>query len=111
MRRVCASFPFRCVQIRWPIGAPSRLRGRSQARGHFHKHSVDFSDAVGALEDPASLTIEDPDAAGEARFLTLGMDFLSRVLLVVWSERAADRIRIISARKASPGETRRYHGA
>ncbi|MFZ5532481.1 MAG: BrnT family toxin [Pseudomonadota bacterium] len=78
---------------------------------NLRKHGVDFSDAVGALEDPASLSIEDPDAAGEARFLTLGRDFLSRVLLVVWTERAADRIRIISARKASPGETRRYHGA
>jgi uncharacterized DUF497 family protein len=78
---------------------------------NLRKHGVDFADAVGALEDPANLTIEDPDAAGEARFLTLGMDFLARVLLVVWTERAADCIRIISARKASPGETRRYHGA
>lgn len=78
---------------------------------NLRKHGVDFSDAVGALEDPASLTIEDPDAAGEARFLTLGRDFPSRVLLVVWTERAADSIRIIPARKASPGEIRRYHGA
>jgi uncharacterized DUF497 family protein len=77
---------------------------------NLRKHGVDFSDAVGALHDPANLTVEDPDAASEARFITLGMDFLARVLLVVWTERAADRIRIISARKASPGETRRYHG-
>lgn len=69
-----------------------------------------LADAIGALEDPASLTIEDPDAEGEARFLTLGMDLMLRVLLVVWTERAADRIRIISARKASPGEDRRYRG-
>jgi len=50
---------------------------------NLRKHGVDFADAVGALEDPASLTIEDPDAASEARFITLGIDFLARVLLVV----------------------------
>jgi len=97
----------RCAYI-WPM----RYEWDDAKReDNLRKHGVDFSDAVGALEDPASLTIDYPDAAGEARFLTLGMDFLARVLLVVWTERAADRIRIISARKASPGETRRYHGA
>ncbi len=77
---------------------------------NLRKHGVDFTDAVGALEDPANLTDEDPDAEGEARFLTLGMDLTLRVLLVVWTERAADCVRIISARRASPGEARRYHG-
>lgn len=76
---------------------------------NIRKHGVDFADAIGALEDPLNLTIEDPDAEGEARFLTLGIDLTLRVLLVVWTERAADRVRIISARRASPGETRRYH--
>lgn len=77
---------------------------------NLRKHGVDFADAVGALEDPDNLTDEDPDAEGEPRFLTLDMDFALRVLLVVWTERAANCIRILSARKASPGETRRYHG-
>jgi len=77
---------------------------------NLHKHGIDFADAVGALEDPSNFTIDDPDAEGEARFVTLGMDFALRILLVVWTERAADCIRIISARKASPGEARHYHG-
>lgn len=77
---------------------------------NLHKHGVDFADAVGALEDPANLTAEDPDAESEARFVTLGMDVTLRLLLVVWTERSADCVRIISARKASPGEARRYHG-
>jgi uncharacterized DUF497 family protein len=69
---------------------------------------VDFADAVGALEDPAALTIED-DSEGEFRYITLGTGFCGRILFVVWTERSEDTIRIISARKASPGEARQYH--
>lgn len=46
----------------------------------------------------------------EVRFITLGKDMSARLLLVVWAERAGNRVRIISARKASPGEADRYHG-
>lgn len=73
-------------------------------------HRVDFADAVGALLDPANVTTEDPDAEGEARFVTLGCDFTGRVVIVVWTERYADTIRLISARKASPGEAKFYRG-
>jgi len=82
----------------------------AKRRENLRRHGIDFADAIGALEDPANLTLDDPDAEDEARFLTLGMDWALRVLLVVWTERTADCVRIISARKASPGEARRYHG-
>ncbi|WHZ18432.1 MAG: hypothetical protein OJF55_000581 [Rhodanobacteraceae bacterium] len=72
------------------------------------KHGVDFTDAVGALEDPHGRTIEDADASGETRYVTMGMGFSSRVLLVVWTERSADVIRVISARRASRAEARHY---
>lgn len=74
------------------------------------KHGVDFADAVAALEDPLGLTLEDIGAGGEVRFTTLGMGATDTVLYVVWTERTADTIRIISARKASPGEARHYRG-
>jgi len=72
------------------------------------KHGVDFADAVGVLEDSFSLTIEDSDAEGEVRYITLGCDLLGRILYVVWTERDPDTIRLISARKASPGQVRQY---
>jgi hypothetical protein len=75
---------------------------------NLRKHGVDFSDAVGALLDPQARAIEDPDAENEARFITLGRGYSDRLLLVVWTERDEDAIRIISARKASPGEARHY---
>jgi uncharacterized DUF497 family protein len=71
-------------------------------------HGVSFGDAEAALRDPMALTRDDPDALGEPRFLTLGTDSLGRVLVVVHTPRG-DRIRIISARKASRGEAGRYH--
>ncbi len=71
------------------------------------KHGVDFADAVIALEDENAITIEDADHK-ELRFKTLGMDATARILLVVHCERAANRIRIISARKADKRETGQY---
>ena len=55
-----------------------------------------------------AVTIEDPDAEGEIRLVTLGMDSLGRVLIVVHTQRG-NRVRLISARKASRGETEQYH--
>lgn len=72
------------------------------------KHGVDFADAVGALEDPFSRTLDDPTAVAEARFVTLGRGFSGRVLYVVWTERDGEVIRVISARRASTGEARHY---
>lgn len=79
----------------------------AKARSNYRKHGVSFAHAEQALHDPMATTIEDPDAAGERRFVTLGMDALGRLLVVVHAERD-ERIRIISARKASRGEWRQY---
>jgi uncharacterized DUF497 family protein len=55
-----------------------------------------------------ALTMEDPDAEGEQRLVTLGMDALGRILVVIHAPRGS-RTRLISARKASPGEAEQYH--
>ena len=75
---------------------------------NLQKHGVDFADAVGVFFDDHALTIEDGDAEGEQRLVTMGRDYLDRVLLVVYTERGEDEIRLISARKASPGERKAY---
>ncbi len=80
----------------------------SKRAANIKRHDVDFADAIGALLDPLSITREDPDAEEEARFVTLGCGFIGSVLLVVWTERDEDVVRIISARSASPGEARHY---
>ena len=65
--------------------------GETTRAVNLERHGVDFADAVGALLDPYSMTKEDPDAEGEARFVTLGRGYTGSVLLVVWTERSGDR--------------------
>lgn len=78
-----------------------------KASANVKKHGVEFADAVGVFDDPGALTIEDPDSEGEQRFLTLGLDFLGRLLVVAYTYRG-DAIRVISARKATRKEISIY---
>ncbi len=80
----------------------------AKARANHRKHGVSFAHAEQALRDDMAVTIEDPDAVDEQRFVTLGMDALGRVLVVVHTQRG-ERTRVISARKASTGESEKYH--
>ena len=77
-----------------------------KAVSNFKKHRVRFADAVTVFSDDQALTMEDPQP-DEERSLTLGMDAQGNVLVVVYAWRE-DRIRIISARKATPAERRQY---
>jgi len=79
-----------------------------KARSNLRKHRVSFAHAEQSLRDEQAITVADPDSEGEPRFVTLGKDALGRILVVVYTPRG-DRIRIISARKASPGEAEHYH--
>ena len=49
----------------------------------------------------------DPDAIAEARFVALAADPTGRILVTVFAHVGA-KVRIISARRASPGERKRY---
>lgn len=80
----------------------------AKARANLAKHKASFAHAEQALRDVHAVTIEDPDALGEQRFVTLGMDALGRILVVVHTPRG-ERIRLISARKASRGESGQTH--
>lgn len=77
-----------------------------KAAGNLRKHQVDFADAVSVLEDERALTFAD-DYPDEQRFITIGSDALSRVLVVIYTYRG-ETIRIISAREATPRERRQY---
>jgi hypothetical protein len=77
-----------------------------KATSNSRKHGIEFADAVGVFSDALAITIKDNDP-DEERFITIGVDFLLRVLVVVYAWRD-DRIRIISARKATPSEQQTY---
>ncbi len=79
-----------------------------KAISNLKKHGIDFADAVSVLEDERAITIND-DYPNEERFITIGVDSYSRILVVVYTWRET-RIRIISARKATTKEIRQYKG-
>lgn len=78
-----------------------------KAAANIAKHDVSFADAVAVLGDELAITIAD-DSADEERFVTLGMDAFGRILVVVYTWRNENTIRIISARRASRRERRQY---
>ncbi len=82
----------------------------AKRQNNIRKHGVDFADAVGVFFDDHALTLEDKDAQGEQRLVTIGRDFLDRLLVVVYTERRQEEIRLISARKASTFERKQYAG-
>jgi hypothetical protein len=74
------------------------------------KHGVSFEEALTALADPNA--IEAPDLADAARWITVGYSALWRVLFVVYTEVfPSGRTRIISARKATTAQRRKYEEA
>jgi uncharacterized DUF497 family protein len=79
----------------------------AKAGANFAKHGIHFADAATALEDDLALTIRDPFSEDEERWVTVGADSLSRVLVVVYAWRG-ENVRIISARLATPREIEQY---
>ncbi len=77
-----------------------------KAAENLTKHGIGFVDAALVLSDELAVTISDRDA-DEARFVTVGLDGLGRLLVVVYAWRG-DRIRVISARRATGRERRQY---
>lgn len=69
------------------------------------KHKVTFQEAASVFLDLDYLLVRDEDSSD--RFVALGMSTRARVLFVVHCERA-DRLRIISARRATRPESECY---
>jgi len=80
----------------------------AKAKANLRDHGVSFAEAVTVLEDEFALTREDPDAQGEQRFVTLGLSSFGNLLVVVYTYREPDVIRLISAWKANKRQRVRY---
>lgn len=84
-------------------------------RGNLRKHGLSFETARQVFDDPFALSAFDGITEGEERWRMLGLTETAEALVVVYSFRedghGEETIRIISARRASPGERRRYRQA
>jgi len=79
-----------------------------KADANFRSHGISFTEAVMILEDAFALTREDPDAAEERRFVTLGLSDEANLLVVVYAYREPDIIRVLSAWRANRRQRELY---
>ena len=81
-------------------------------RANQAKHSVSFETARLVFDDPHHLSVQDRHVGGEERWQTIGLAGGVVVLLVAHTYREEEGgeevVRIISARKATSHERRRY---
>jgi uncharacterized DUF497 family protein len=82
-----------------------------KAAANLRKHRVSFESAMRVFSDPLAFTELDRIEGFEQRWRTLGMVDGTLLLLVAhsqWEDEENDVIRIISARRATSAERRRY---
>lgn len=81
----------------------------SKALRNEDKHGISIAEATTVFGDPMALTIADPDhSKGEYRFLSIGRSRLGTLLVVSYTEREENHIRIISARRATKHEQKHH---
>jgi len=79
-----------------------------KAKRNIETHGVSFDEASTTFKDTLSLTVHDPlHSDKEDRFILIGSSIKNRLLVVVHTERG-NKIRIISARKATKKERKKY---
>lgn len=76
-------------------------------RTNIRKHGIDFADAWEIFTHPMLVALDDREDYIEDRWVGIGM-LKSRIVVVVYTERGEDTIRIISLRKALAYEQKRY---
>lgn len=87
------------MQFEWDSGKAAR---------NLRKHGVAFPEAVSAFGDPLSETFPDPfHSEEERRWVTIGQAETGRLLVVAHTDRQR-KLRIITARPATPRERRYY---
>jgi len=70
------------------------------------KHDVGFEEAAGCFADSLAMVLI--DHAHPDRLVLIGQSPACRLIFTVYAEKDADVIRIISARKATRAERRKY---
>ncbi|MEI8371594.1 MAG: BrnT family toxin [Planctomycetota bacterium] len=78
-----------------------------KAVSNLQKHGVSFDEASTVFTNPLAVLFDDEEHSDdEIREIAIGHTILQRLVLVFFTERGEDLIRIISARKATKRERR-----
>ena len=79
-------------------------------QANIKKHGLDFADAHKVFEYPLLVNLDDREDYDENRWIGIGLMEM-RVTVIVFTEPAEDTIRVISFRKATNDERKRYEQA
>ena len=80
----------------------------NKARENEKRHKISFKEAAAVFLDPSHVTFSDPvHSISEDRFIAIGRGIGGKLLAVVYTERGK-MTRIISARRATKSERRKY---
>ncbi len=77
-----------------------------KAERNARKHGITFEEAATVFADPLALIIDDDSHPANARII--GESLAARILLAVFIGRDLEIVRLISARRATRHERRRY---
>ena len=80
-----------------------------KASRNIEKHGISFDEASTVFDNPLAVIFNDREhSTGEEREIILGHSIQERLLIVSFTEREPDIIRIISARLATRQERKDY---
>jgi uncharacterized DUF497 family protein len=83
----------------------------AKAASNLRKHGVSFEEAQTVFEDRnAKHEFDASHSSGEDRWRVLGLSNKLRLLSVIYAKKDEKTIRLISARRATKAEARRYAG-
>jgi len=86
----------------------------NKAKTNLVKHKISFEEATSVFKDENAISLSDEEhSEAEERWVTIGMDSVTRTLVVIHTYISIDHdncnIRIISARKATKHEEKIYY--
>ena len=77
----------------------------NKAAGNYRKHKVSFDEALTVFRDPLAAIFDDEiHSVDEEREIIIGHSNRNRILLVCFTERKKEVIRLFSARRATKKE-------
>ncbi|MGH9800134.1 MAG: BrnT family toxin [Blastocatellia bacterium] len=83
--------------------------GNKKAALNLAEHGISFEEASTVFDDPLTRIFDDDDhSIDELREIAIGYSIIGDLLLVCFTERANDVLRIISARFPTKKERRKY---
>lgn len=80
-----------------------------KALSNLKKHGVSFDEASTVFDDPlAAIFVDEAHSSAEVRELIIGHSIAGRLLVVSFTERTGEMLRLISARVATRTERQDY---